>query len=132
MSIHRNKELQSDFIKYGEKAYSFIIIEDNIPKEKLSEREFYWIRTFPEVYNVLNLPIKKRNDFKRKVINMGCIRRRKPVDEILLEGTVIASYDSIYQCHKITGISKSVLHNHLGGKTRHNHINGRIFRFKTV
>jgi len=130
MGIHRNKELLSDFIKNGEEKYGIAIIETDVPREELSNREFYWMRIYGDVYNKLNLAIKKRNAYLRRYTNSAIIKLRKPVQEFMLDGTLVAEYDSVYQCHKITGIAKSNLHSHLGGRRSVNHLRGRIFKFK--
>lgn len=132
MGIHRNKELQSDFINNGEEKYGIAIIETDVPKDVLNEREFYWMRVYGNVYNKLNTSIDQRHSYERQNTNSEIIKLRKPVQEFLLDGTLVAEYDSIYQCHKVTGILKSNLHNHLNGKKSVNHLKGRIFKFKVL
>lgn len=43
--------------KYGEDEYELIILEENIPKEKLNEREKYWIRFYDTCFNGYNQTI---------------------------------------------------------------------------
>lgn len=50
---HRNKELQSDWDKYGFGCFSFDVIEETT-KEKLSEREDFYINAQRDKYNKLN------------------------------------------------------------------------------
>lgn len=40
--------------KYGEEAYELIILEDNLTKEQLNEREIYWIRYYDTCFNGYN------------------------------------------------------------------------------
>lgn len=40
--------------KYGEQEYQLIILEDNVPKEKLNEREIYWIKYYDTYFNGYN------------------------------------------------------------------------------
>lgn len=60
-SMRRNKQdnpyLQNAFNKYGEEAFVFEIVEDNVADDKLVEREQYWLDTTksyePEIgYNI--------------------------------------------------------------------------------
>lgn len=132
MGIHRNKSLQSDFDSKGEKHYNLSVIERNVYPDDLEKQEFFWIGMFKHVHNKLNTPIIEREEFIRTVINPRCIRIRKPVVEIDLDGNLIAEYDSVYQCHKVTGIAKSNLHTHLNYKEKVKHLRGRIFKFKSA
>ena len=132
MGIHRNKGLQSDFNYFGGEQYNLSVIERNVSPDDLAKREFFWIGMFKHVHNKLNTPIIERNEFERIVINPRCIRKRKPVIETDLEGNLIAEYDSVYQCHKMTGIHKSNLHTHLNHRDKVKHLRGRIFKFKSA
>ena len=40
--------------KYGEDMYELIILEDNLKKEQLNEREIYWIKFYNTYYNGYN------------------------------------------------------------------------------
>ena len=40
--------------KYGEDAYELIILEDNLKKEQLNEREIYWISFYDTYFNGYN------------------------------------------------------------------------------
>lgn len=51
LGIHTNKELQKDWNKYGEQAFTFEILED-VEKSKLSEREDYHMKKEKNRYNV--------------------------------------------------------------------------------
>ena len=47
---HYNKYLQNSFNKYGEDFFNIKIIEENVKKENLSQKEMYWIDFF-DTYN---------------------------------------------------------------------------------
>ena len=49
---HHSIILQRSFHKYGEDAFFFAIIEDNIPPELLVEREQYWLDKLQPEYNI--------------------------------------------------------------------------------
>ena len=40
--------------KYGQDAYELIILEDNLKKEQLNEREKYWIAFYDTYFNGYN------------------------------------------------------------------------------
>ena len=49
-----NYPLSRGIRKYGEEAYSLIILEDNVPDEQLDEREIYWIKYYNTYFNGYN------------------------------------------------------------------------------
>jgi group I intron endonuclease len=125
---HYSKKMQSDFNENGIEYYLFRILEEDIPLDKLSERENWWIRNYREVcYNQHNVPNLERNKYISRAKN---VKNMKPVEE-LLDGIVVAEYPSIYSCLRIRGLTKGSFMNHLkGGAVKH--VKGRIFRFKVV
>ena len=52
-----NYPLSRGVRKYGKDMYELIILEDNIPKEKLNEREQYWIKYYDTYWNGYNQTI---------------------------------------------------------------------------
>lgn len=50
--------------KYGEDAYELIILEDNLTKEQLNEREIYWISFYDTYFNGYNQSIGGANPIK--------------------------------------------------------------------
>ena len=50
--------------KYGEEAYELIVLEDNVPKELLNEREKYWIKFYDTYFNGYNQAIGGNNPTK--------------------------------------------------------------------
>jgi group I intron endonuclease len=57
---HGNKYLQRAWDKYGEKSFTFSVLEEDVPEENLYEREQFWIDTTnctdPEIgYNIAKL-----------------------------------------------------------------------------
>lgn len=52
-----NYPLSRGIRKYGKDMYELIILEDNIPKEKLNEREQYWIKYYDTYWNGYNQTI---------------------------------------------------------------------------
>ena len=50
--------------KYGEDAYELIILEDNLKKEQLNEREIYWISFYDTYFNGYNQSIGGSNPVK--------------------------------------------------------------------
>lgn len=73
-----NYPLSRGIRKYGNDAYELIILEDNLPKEKLNEREKYWISFYDTYYHGYNqslggsnpIMIKHNEDEIDKVINL--------------------------------------------------------------
>lgn len=49
-----NYPLSRGIRKYGPSAYQLVILEDNIPKELLDEREIYWIKYYDTYYHGYN------------------------------------------------------------------------------
>lgn len=49
-----NYPLSRGIRKYGEDAYELIILEDNLTKEQLNEREIYWIAYYDTYFNGYN------------------------------------------------------------------------------
>jgi len=51
---HGNPHLQNAWLRYGEEAFAFVILEENIPDSRLIEQEQYWMDEYKqdgEVYN---------------------------------------------------------------------------------
>lgn len=49
-----NYPLSRGIRKYGEDAYELVILEDNLLKEQLDEREKYWINFYDTYFNGYN------------------------------------------------------------------------------
>ena len=95
--------------KYGENAYELIILEDNLLKEELNEREKYWISFYDTYFNGYNQTIGGSNPtqpiFTEEKINI--------VIEMLKDESY--SYKDIIDK---TGISMTHIHNINTGKRR--------------
>ena len=59
-----NYPLSRGIRKYGEDAYELIILEDNLLKEQLDEREKYWIAFYDTYFNGYNQSIGGSNPVK--------------------------------------------------------------------
>ena len=71
---HNNRHLQSSWNKYGEKNFELIVVETVSDKNKLIEREQYWIdkHNFNDLYNIRlnaqsNLGLKHTNETKKQM-----------------------------------------------------------------
>lgn len=71
---HQNSYLQRSFNKYGADAFEFIILEviENATKEKLLDREQYYIDTLKPDYNILLIAVssmgtKRSDEFREKL-----------------------------------------------------------------
>lgn len=128
---HYCKGLQKHYNENGDEYFLFRILEEDIPKEKLADRENWWMRNFRGMcYNIHNNTPLDKNRYVPQFLNSWCISKRKPVEE-LLDGEIVAEYASIYECRKVRGLTKGSLMNHLkGGAVKH--IKGRTFRFKKI
>jgi len=126
---HYSKELQKDYDNNGVEYFLFRILEENISREILADRENWWIRHFKGMcYNIHNNATLEKNEYIPKHSTIMGISKRKPVEE-LLDGKIVAEYTSIYECRKVRGLTKGSLVDHLkGGAVKH--IKGRTFRFK--
>ena len=49
-----NYPLSRGIRKYGQEAYELIVLEDNLKKEELNEREIYWIAYYDTYFNGYN------------------------------------------------------------------------------
>lgn len=84
---HPNEHLQRSWNFYGESAFAFMVLENNIPAESLNEREQEWLdvaRLRGAVYNmqdVANWPASKRRltDEQKEKVSKGL--RGKPLSE---------------------------------------------------
>lgn len=56
-----NYPLSRGIRKYGENEYELIILEDNVPQEKLNDREKYWIAFYDTYFNGYNQTIGGSN-----------------------------------------------------------------------
>lgn len=52
---HHNPFLQNAYNKYGHSAFTFEVLEQNIPTEKINEREIYWIERIDSFNTGYNL-----------------------------------------------------------------------------
>lgn len=104
-----NYPLSRDIRKYGEEAYSLIILEDNVPDEQLDEREIYWIKYYNTYFNGYNQSTGGKNPVKpiyddKEILNV--------ID--LLKNTNL----SYQQISEITGFSLTHIYNINTGKRR--------------
>lgn len=60
-NTHPNKDLQMDWNKYGEENFKFEIIEE-CEKDKLTEREQYWIDYYGGMNNLINYNCREANN----------------------------------------------------------------------
>lgn len=58
-SEHYSEFMQNDFDIYGEENFIFEILE-NVPDNKLDERERFWIKEYPKIYNKENGGIRDK------------------------------------------------------------------------
>ena len=59
-----NYPLSRGIRKYGQEAYELIVLEDNLKKEELNEREIYWIAYYDTYFNGYNQSIGGANPIK--------------------------------------------------------------------
>ena len=53
--VHHNPFLQNAYNKYGRSAFTFEVLEENVPTEMINEREVYWVEHFDSFNNGYNL-----------------------------------------------------------------------------
>lgn len=95
---HVNIHLQNSWNKYKEIDFLFIILENNIEKNKLIERELYWIRlknSLNRNYGY-NLAIPGEDSFKHSKESI------KKMIKVKTNASIPEKY-KIYQIDKITG-----------------------------
>lgn len=54
---HKNQQLQNAYNKYGKSAFYFEMVERDIPKDQINEREQYWITHFDSYRSGYNLTL---------------------------------------------------------------------------
>jgi len=107
---HINKYLQSAFNKYGEDAFSFIVLEYlESDKEKLKEREIYWIHYYLSNNRLFGYNMTCGGDGVRELdedaknrISIGRTRRR--VVQLDKNGKYIATYRNAKEASVHNGI----------------------------
>lgn len=95
--------------KYGEEEYELIILEKNVPQEKLDEREKYWIKYYDTYYHGYNQTIGGKNPVKP-------IFNEEKID-IVIEMLKDESY-SYKDIIEKTGISMTHIYNINSGQRR--------------
>jgi group I intron endonuclease len=75
---HHSIVLQRAFDKYGEGAFFFSVIEENIPQDYLIEREQYWLEKLQPEYNIakiagsrIGVPASEETKAKMRTANKG-------------------------------------------------------------
>lgn len=63
-NIEYNYPLSRGIRKYGEDEYQLIILEKDIPNDKLDEREIYWIKYYDTYFNGYNQSTGGKNPVK--------------------------------------------------------------------
>lgn len=104
-----NYPLSKGIRKYGEDAYELIILEDNLTREQLNEREIYWISFYDTYFNGYNQSIGGANPVK------PIFTEEKINDVIEMLKDESYSYQDI--ANK-TGMSMTHIHNINTGKRR--------------
>lgn len=104
-----NYPLSRGIRKYGEEAYELIILESELTKEQLNERERYWIKFYDTYFNGYNQTIGGNNPTKP-------IFTEEKID-IVIEMLKDESY-SYKDIMKKTGISMTHIYNINTGKRR--------------
>ena len=104
-----NYPLSRGIRKYGEDAYELIILEDNLTKEQLNEREIYWIAYYDTYFNGYNQSTGGANPVKPIFTE----ERINNVIEMLKDESY--SYQDIVNK---TGISMTHIYNINTGKRR--------------
>lgn len=102
---HKNKELLSDWEKYGEDSFSFIIIEHT--EENLGEKERTLIQGGKEVYNIQIPNDNGHQTFcpesvKEKLKNCERVSSGKPI--ICTNGDITVEYPSIAEAARQLGL----------------------------
>lgn len=95
--------------KYGEDEYQLIILEENVPENKLNEREIYWIKYYDTYFNGYNQSLGGSNPVKP-------IYTEKQIKEVIkLLKNENLSFNDI---SKQTGFSLTHIYNINTGKRR--------------
>lgn len=101
--------------KYGWNQFSVEILEE-VSKELLDEREYYWIdyyKTYtPYGYNIRT---NNRDNYSTRV------RFEQPIDQYDQSGKLIQSYSSIKECAAITGYSYADICAIINHRLKHSH-----------
>lgn len=107
---HKNKHLTRSWNKYGEDNFRFIIVE-KCDKDKLNDREIYWIDYYDAYHNGYNQT--KGGD--------GCLgkvwtdeereRKSRSVFQINLDGSIVCRFINVDEAAKQTGINRRQIWN---------------------
>ena len=104
-----NYPLSRGIRKYGEEAYSLIILEDNINSENINEKERYWIKYYDTYFNGYNQTIGGSNPTQTIFTD----------DKIDLVIEMLKNQEYSYKdIFEKTGISLTHIHNINIGKRR--------------
>ena len=140
--------IYNEFKKYGWDAFDHIILEDNIPEDKLNEREIYWIKKYhtfigdPEYKGGFNLTSGGEGSRGPKLTRRGIVpdnipslteMKRKPIkcwNSGIWRGvkyTEEQTWDSIDECAEYFKVNQSVI----GSRVNQiwNLISGPIFTY---
>ena len=88
--------------KYGIENYELLVLEENVPSEKMDEREIYWIQYYNTYYNGYNQTVGGKSPNKP-------IYKEQEVEKVydLLKNTSL----SILKISELTGISVTHIYN---------------------
>ena len=123
MSLHQelkeyNLPIHKALAKYGLHNFTFTIIEE-CSKEKLNEREAFWIRHCDSDRKGYNATLGGDESH----IHFGV-----PIELFDLEGTYVATYPNITEAAKAIGVSRNTIYGIIYG----NRLSTRGFQFRRV
>lgn len=112
---HHNKHLQAAFNLYGEETFKFTIVEIVLDLTQLVEKEQHYLNMFSpnQTYNIVRTayshlghkfpPITPETRAKMS------ISHSRPVKQLSLNGTEIATFINTIEAEKVTGIDDSAI-----------------------
>lgn len=112
----RVSHLQNAWNRYGEKSFVFEIIEE-CEIEQLNARETYWFLQVPkeERYNGTDVGITtigyKHSEETKRILSekakLPRLTKRKSVEQVALDGTIVSEYESIGIAQLRTGLNQA-------------------------
>lgn len=104
----KNKELQKDWILFGESQFGFFILEEVRSKQELLDREFFWINKTVLKYNVAYRGQKLSEETRSKISSSNKSLNRKRPDLVARNKARVGQTASKETKVKLSALKKGI------------------------